>query len=73
MKAFRCWRAEVLRGTALDIFGYTAERRTERALIGEYEATVEEILSRLSSDNQEVAVHFNIPDDIRGYGHKEAI
>ena len=30
-----------LRGTPLDPFGYTAERRRERALIGEYEATVE--------------------------------
>ena len=49
-------RLKFLRGSAFDVFGYTAERRTERALIGEYEATVEEILSRLSADNQEVAV-----------------
>ncbi|HVE89418.1 MAG TPA: DUF6537 domain-containing protein, partial [Burkholderiaceae bacterium] len=59
-----------LRGSALDVFGYTAERRTERALIGEYEATVEEILSRLSADNQDVAVQLaSVPEDIRGYGH----
>ena len=59
-----------LRGTVFDIFGYTAERRTERKLIEEYEATVEEILSRLSSDNQALAVQLaSIPDDIRGYGH----
>ena len=63
-------RLKFLRGSAFDVFGYTAERRTERALIGEYEATVEEILSRLSSDNQEAAVQLaSIPDDIRGYGH----
>ncbi len=49
-------RLKFLRGSAFDVFGYTAERRTERALIGEYEATVEEILSRLSADNHEVAV-----------------
>ncbi|MGZ9076435.1 MAG: DUF6537 domain-containing protein, partial [Burkholderiaceae bacterium] len=63
-------RLKFLRGSAFDVFGYTAERRTERALIGEYEATVEEILSRLSADNQEVAVELaSVPDDIRGYGH----
>src|SRR5947207_12724692 len=33
-----------LRGTRLDLFGYTAERRMERRLIGEYEATVESLL-----------------------------
>ena len=42
-------RLKFLRGSTFDVFGYTAERKTERALIGEYEATVEEILSRLSS------------------------
>ena len=34
-----------LRGTRLDIFGYTEERRMERRLIGEYEATVETLLA----------------------------
>jgi len=59
-----------LRGSAFDVFGYTQERRTERALIGEYESTVEEILSRLSADNHDVAVQLaSVPDDIRGYGH----
>ena len=39
-------------------------------MIGEYEATIEEILSRLSSDNREVAIQLaSIPEDIRGYGH----
>ncbi|MGH6610841.1 MAG: DUF6537 domain-containing protein, partial [Burkholderiaceae bacterium] len=62
-----------LRGTALDVFGYTAERRTERRLIEEYEATVEEILSRLSADNHQLAVQLaSIPDDIRGYGYIKA-
>ena len=35
-----------LRGTALDMFGRTEERRTERALIGEYRASIEEVLRR---------------------------
>ncbi|MFP5374750.1 MAG: indolepyruvate ferredoxin oxidoreductase family protein [Gammaproteobacteria bacterium] len=59
-----------LRGSALDIFGYTRERRTERALIGEYEATIAEILDRLSADNHALAVKIaSIPEDIRGFGH----
>ena len=38
-------RLKGLRGTPLDVFGYTAERRTERALIGWYEEQIERILA----------------------------
>ncbi len=63
-------RLKFLRGTALDVFGRTHERRTERALIGEYEQLVDEILARLSADNQAVALELaSIPEEIRGYGH----
>uniref|UniRef100_UPI0037844BB0 DUF6537 domain-containing protein n=1 Tax=Reyranella sp. TaxID=1929291 RepID=UPI0037844BB0 len=59
-----------LRGTAFDLFGYTAERRTERALIGEYEALVNELLRELSPANHPLAVKLaSLPDEIRGYGH----
>ncbi len=59
-----------LRGTALDIFGYSAERRMERALIGEYRACVDELLRTLSSANVELATDIaRVPEDIRGYGH----
>jgi len=59
-----------LRGTALDIFGYTAERKMERALIGEYRKTVEGLLGKLTADNLSTAVAIaRIPEDIRGYGH----
>ncbi len=62
-----------LRGTPLDIFGYTAERRSERALIAEYEALVEEVLARLSADNHAVAVELaRLPQEIRGFGHIRA-
>lgn len=44
-----------LRGTALDVFGYGAHRRTERALIGEYEALIDTVLAGLNADNLEAA------------------
>jgi indolepyruvate ferredoxin oxidoreductase len=59
-----------LRGTPLDVFGYTAERRTERALIREYEAQIEEVLAGLAAENHAVAVQIaSLPEEIRGFGH----
>ena len=59
-----------LRGTALDIFGYAAERKQERQLIADYENTIDELLSGLTSQNHELAVAIaSIPEHIRGYGH----
>ena len=75
LKAFRVLaRMRKLRGTALDIFGRTAERKMERALIGEYETIVAEILEKLSPENHATAVELaSVPEHIRGYGHvKEA-
>jgi indolepyruvate ferredoxin oxidoreductase len=58
-----------LRGTVLDPFGYTAERQTERRLIGEYEQLLEEICGHLTSDNHRIAVELAmIPEKIRGFG-----
>ncbi len=63
-------RAKGLRGTALDPFGRTEERRLERRLIGEYEARVAELLAGLSAERLGVAVAIaNVPGSIRGYGH----
>jgi indolepyruvate ferredoxin oxidoreductase len=62
-----------LRGTPLDFFGYSAERRAERALIREYEATVETLLQNLTPQNHAVAVQIaSLPEDIRGFGHIKA-
>ncbi|PZQ54515.1 MAG: hypothetical protein DI563_32635, partial [Variovorax paradoxus] len=59
-----------LRGTVLDPFGRTEERKTERALIGEYRATVEELLRGLAPGNHALAVEIAaLPEQIRGYGH----
>jgi indolepyruvate ferredoxin oxidoreductase len=63
-------RLKFLRGTRFDPFGRTAERRAERALIGEYEALVEEILGKLSPANHAIAVQLAaLPHEIRGFGH----
>ncbi len=59
-----------LRGTALDPFGRSAERRMERRLIGEYEAVVEELVAGLDESNHGLAVEIAaVPEEIRGYGH----
>jgi indolepyruvate ferredoxin oxidoreductase len=59
-----------LRGTALDVFGRTEERRTERALIGEYRQTVQELVAGLQPGNHALAVEIAaLPEKIRGYGH----
>ena len=59
-----------LRGTALDVFGRTEERRTERALIGEYQSSLLVILNQLNADNHRLAVDVaRIPEHIKGFGH----
>ena len=64
---------KVLRGSVLDPFGYTAERRTERALITEYKFCLEALLPKLSPNNIDLAVKIaSVPEHIRGYGHVKA-
>jgi indolepyruvate ferredoxin oxidoreductase len=59
-----------LRGTKLDLFGYTKERKVERALIGDYEALISELLDGLTATNHALAVRLaSVPEDIKGYGH----
>ncbi|TRO13733.1 indolepyruvate ferredoxin oxidoreductase family protein [Ectopseudomonas mendocina] len=67
-------RFKFLRGSVLDPFGHSAERRLERELIEEYEANVAYLLGELNAGNYRTAVALaEIPEQIRGYGHvKEA-
>ncbi|EHK64717.1 indolepyruvate ferredoxin oxidoreductase family protein [Achromobacter arsenitoxydans] len=67
-------RLRFLRGSRLDPFGYTKERRAERELIREYGETMSAILSKLNRGNLDRAVALaSVPEEIRGYGHvKEA-
>jgi indolepyruvate ferredoxin oxidoreductase len=66
-------RFKGLRGSALDPFGRTEERKMERALITEYESSIGEILQSLDAGNHAAAVDVaRIPELIKGYGHVKA-
>ena len=57
LQAFRLLaKLKALRGTAFDPFGYTAERKQERALIREYEGLIDELLGGLTPVNHSLAV-----------------
>ncbi|MDB5796084.1 MAG: indolepyruvate ferredoxin oxidoreductase family protein, partial [Noviherbaspirillum sp.] len=63
-------KMKFLRGTAFDIFGYSAERRTERALIEQYRQTISSLLQNLTPDNLSTAVAIaSLPETVRGFGH----
>ncbi|MBP1205052.1 indolepyruvate ferredoxin oxidoreductase [Duganella sp. 1411] len=63
-------KGKCLRGTRLDVFGYSAERRRERQLIGDYAARLEALLPRLTAQNLAAVVALaELPQTIRGYGH----
>jgi indolepyruvate ferredoxin oxidoreductase len=77
-RAFGAWmlplfrlmaKMRTLRGTALDIFGYSADRKLERDLIAGYEKDVATVLSLLSPVTLDTSIEIlSLPDRIRGYG-----
>jgi indolepyruvate ferredoxin oxidoreductase len=67
-----------LRGTTFDIFGKTAERKIERALIADYMNSMNGVLDKLNSSNTVTATQLllplaielaKIPESIKGFGH----
>jgi indolepyruvate ferredoxin oxidoreductase len=59
-----------LRGTPLDPFGHTRERRLERELRAQYEQLIDELLPRLHAGNLPLATRLaEFPAEIRGFGH----
>ena len=57
-----------IRGTALDVFGYSAHRREERELIGWYRDLVMRVLRQVTPANLPRALEVAaLPDQIRGY------
>jgi indolepyruvate ferredoxin oxidoreductase len=66
-------RLKRLRGTVLDPFGHTHERKMERGLIAEYETTIDAVLNELDRDNYDIAVEIAaLPESMRGYGYIKA-
>lgn len=66
-------KARFLRGSVFDLFGYTHERRMERAAIADYEALVDEMLASLSVTNMAEAIHLaGLVSMVRGYGPVKA-
>jgi indolepyruvate ferredoxin oxidoreductase len=66
-------RMKGLRGGRFDIFGYSAERKTERKLIADYEALLDDIVPRLKPETSEVVTALAaLPEQIRGYGPVKA-
>src|SRR5690606_32635741 len=62
-------RLRRLRGTPLDVFGRTAERRMERALLAGFERQLDEIAERLAPDNAALAIDLaELPQRMRGFG-----
>ena len=57
-----------LRGTVFDIFGISSHRKTERALIGEYEEMMGEVIAKINANNYDTAIKIaSLPDHIKGY------
>jgi indolepyruvate ferredoxin oxidoreductase len=67
---FRVLRTgKMLRGTALDPFGYQAERKAERALIEQYIDDLHEVIAALRPETMATAISLaSLPDTIRGFG-----
>ncbi|WP_105371399.1 indolepyruvate ferredoxin oxidoreductase family protein [Neorhizobium huautlense] len=63
-------KLKFLRGTVLDPFGRTEERRLERQLVEDYFSLVREIAAGMDADNHALAVELaGLPDMVRGFGH----
>ena len=59
-----------LRGSRFDIFGWTAERKTERRLRDQYVSDIEKLCAELAVENYSFAVELaEVPEQIRGFGH----
>jgi indolepyruvate ferredoxin oxidoreductase len=74
LTAFRLLaKLKFLRGSALDPFGWSTERRGERRLVVDYEALVAQILAGLTPANLAAAIELaSLPEKIRGFGHVKA-
>jgi indolepyruvate ferredoxin oxidoreductase len=66
-------KLKALRGTRLDPFGWTAERKMERQLIGDYRELIMNLLPTLTAERLSAAITIaSLPEKIRGFGHVKA-
>ena len=66
-------RCKSVRGSWLDIFSYTNERKIERQLIRDYRKAVLDMLGYLSAANFPTALELaELPQTVRGFGHIKA-
>ena len=74
MTAFRMMaRMRFLRGSWLDPFRNTDERKLERRLVEEFESDMDMLQAKLREANHRVAVRIaSLPETIRGYGRVKA-
>jgi indolepyruvate ferredoxin oxidoreductase len=74
MTAFRVLaKLKFLRGTALDVFGRSEERKMERQLIADYERDIAELLATLDATRLDSAIAIaGLPEKVRGFGHVKA-
>ncbi|MGB7243959.1 MAG: indolepyruvate ferredoxin oxidoreductase family protein [Sulfitobacter sp.] len=62
-------KLKALRGTPLDIFGYSTERKMERALIRQYQKDMKAVLPKLTDDTRDAIVALaELPLQIKGFG-----
>jgi indolepyruvate ferredoxin oxidoreductase len=63
-------KAKGLRGTALDVFGYTQERREERLAVGEFVDLMRVVVANLTPEKLALALELaRLPQTVRGFGH----
>jgi indolepyruvate ferredoxin oxidoreductase len=61
-------KMKILRGGSFDVFGFSAHRKQEQQLIGNYRDTIEKLLPKLSSTNVDTILEIaRLPEEIRGY------
>jgi indolepyruvate ferredoxin oxidoreductase len=64
---------KVLRGTALDPFGWQQDRKLERRMIADYETDLDLICAHLTAETLGMAAELaGLPQEIRGFGHVKA-
>ena len=70
LRGFRVLAAmKGLRGTLFDPFGYSAERKMERALIKQYEADMRDVLPKVTEQTRDLVLELALlPLSIRGFG-----